>query len=50
MLAAAVPEQVMVVHSAATIAHMLTTHYTHVIQTKYPAPAPDHQRESTDTP
>jgi hypothetical protein len=50
VLAAAVSQQVMVVHTAATITHMLTTHYTHIIQTEYPAPVPNRETESPDTP
>ncbi|MFL6126428.1 hypothetical protein [Actinophytocola sp.] len=50
VFAAAASEQVMVVRSAATIASMLTAHYTHVIETEYPAPVPDRESESPDTP
>jgi len=49
VLAAAVSELVMVVHPAATIAHMLTAHYTHVIETEYPAPLPERESKSPDT-
>lgn len=50
VIAAAMSEQVMVVHPTATITHMLTAHYTHVIQTEYPAPVPDPVSESAATP
>jgi len=41
VLAAAIPEQVMVIHPAATVAHLLATHYTDLLRTDHdlrPAP------------
>jgi len=37
VLAAAVPEQVMVVHPGIVVADMLASHYTHLIQSEQPA-------------
>jgi bifunctional DNA-binding transcriptional regulator/antitoxin component of YhaV-PrlF toxin-antitoxin module len=39
ILAAAIPEQVMVIHPATVVAHMLASHYTHLIQSEWPAAA-----------
>jgi hypothetical protein len=39
VLAAAVPEQVMVIHPAATVAHLLAEHYTNLLHTDHALPA-----------
>jgi hypothetical protein len=41
VLAAAIPEQVMVVHPAAVVAHLLATHYTSLIQSNQDHDASD---------
>jgi bifunctional DNA-binding transcriptional regulator/antitoxin component of YhaV-PrlF toxin-antitoxin module len=45
VLAAAVPEQVMVVHPAIVVAEMLASHYTHLIQGEQSAAAFDPELE-----
>lgn len=45
VLAAAVPDQVMVVHPATVVADMLASHYTHLIQSEQPAAALDPELE-----
>jgi bifunctional DNA-binding transcriptional regulator/antitoxin component of YhaV-PrlF toxin-antitoxin module len=45
VLAAAIPEQVMVVHPGNVVADMLAKHYTHLIQSEQPAEALDPELE-----
>jgi len=41
VLTAAIPEQVMVIHPAAVVAHLLATHYTDLIHTDQAHAKPD---------
>lgn len=46
VLAAAIPEQVMVVHPATVVADMLASHYTHLIRSEQPTAALDSQLQA----
>ena len=47
VLAAAIPEQVMVVHPATVVADMLASRYTPLIHSQQPAATPDPALEKT---